>query len=192
MPMSASPERIGVFIDGGELFSTRRSLGLEIDYRKFLDLVRSRGRLVRAYYYAAVIDEPRYAKLRSMFEWLGFNGYSMVTKPAVEFIDESGRRHLKNRMDVELATDMIELSPYLDHIMLVSGAGELCAAVAAVQRRGVRVTVISTQSTECSLLAPELHRQADAFEDLRALAPLILREPPPRRPLPLEPHRSEV
>jgi uncharacterized LabA/DUF88 family protein len=186
-PARCSPVRIGLFIDGADLFSIRRLIGLDIDYHKFLDFFRARGRLVRAYYYTTLIDEPRYARLRSQFEWMSYNGYSVVTKPALEITDDFGRRHLRNRMDVELATDMIEMSLYLDHIVLVSGAGELCPAVAAVQRRGVRVTLISTMGARPPLLDPELHRQVDALEDLRTMAPAILRDRPPSPCLPSTP-----
>jgi uncharacterized LabA/DUF88 family protein len=176
-PANYSPERIGLFIDGADLYSIRRLIGLDIDYLKFLDFFRARGRLVRAYYYTTVIYEPQYARLRSQFEWMSYNGFYMVTKPAQETTDDFGRRHLRNRMDVELATDMMEMAPYLDHIMLVSGAGELRPAVAAVQRRGVHVTLISALNARPPLLDPELHRQADTVEDLRSMAPAIARDP---------------
>jgi uncharacterized LabA/DUF88 family protein len=49
-----------------------------------------------------------------------------------------------------------------------------------VQRRGVRVTVVSTISSQPPMIADELRRQADVFTDLVELQPGLER-PAPRR-----------
>jgi uncharacterized LabA/DUF88 family protein len=56
--------------------------------------------------------------------------------------------------------------------------------VEAVQRRGVRVSVVSTMATQPPMIADELRRQADVFTDLMELRAAIGRDlstrPPPR------------
>jgi hypothetical protein len=64
----------------------------------------------------------------------------MVTKPTKEFTDSMGRRKLKGNMDIELAIDVLEMAPHLDHVVLFSGDGDFRRLVEAVQRKGVRVS----------------------------------------------------
>jgi uncharacterized LabA/DUF88 family protein len=106
----------------------------------------------------------------------------MVTKPTKEFTDSAGRRKLKGNMDIELAIDVLEMADHLTHIVLFSGDGDFRRLVEAVQRKGVRVTVVSTVRSQPSMVADELRRQADAFMDLLDLQEQIERELPRDHP----------
>src|SRR3954449_1454917 len=172
---SQHTERAAVFIDGANLHAASRTLGLEMDYKALLTYFQQRSRLVHAYYYTALLETEEYSPLRPLVDWLGYNGYSVVTKPAKEFTDATGRRRVKGNMDIELAVDVLDLAPHLDHVVLFSGDGDFRRLVEAVQGRGVRVTVISTIRTQPAMIADELRRQADAFLDLADLAEHITR-----------------
>jgi uncharacterized LabA/DUF88 family protein len=180
--MSSSPNNIALFIDGANLHATTKTLGFDIDYRRLLTEFRSRGTLVRAFYYTAVLEDSDFSSIRPLIDWLDYNGYTVVTKAAKEFVDASGHRKVKGNMDIELAIDAMELAPHLDEMVLFSGDGDFRSVVEAVQRRGVRVTVVST----ISVIADELRRQADVFTDLMELKSKIARNPserpPPREP----------
>ena len=102
-------ERLALFIDGANLYSAGKTLGVEVDYRKLLDEFRRRGQLVRAYYYTALIENEDYSPIRPLVDWLQYNGFKVVTKPAKEFTDSTGRRRVKGDMDVEIAVDMLNL-----------------------------------------------------------------------------------
>jgi len=168
-------ERLALFIDGSNLYAAARSLGFDIDYKRLLDLFASKGRLVRAFYYTALIEDQEYSPIRPLVDWLDYNGYTMVTKPTKEFTDGTGRRKIKGNMDIELAIDMMEMSERLDHIVLFSGDGDFRRLIEAVQRRGVRVTVVSTIRSNPPMVADELRRQADNFLELQYLAESICR-----------------
>jgi uncharacterized LabA/DUF88 family protein len=196
-------ERLALFIDGANLYAAARALGFDIDYKRLLDLFATKGRLVRAFYYTALVEDQEYSPIRPLVDWLDYNGYTMVTKPTKEFTDASGRRKIKGDMDIELAIDLMEMSEHLDHAILFSGDGDFRRLVEAVQRKGVRVTVVSTIRTQPPMVADELRRQADHFVELQELAPSIarqreggpLREPgPPRsdRPSPGENTNSDL
>jgi uncharacterized LabA/DUF88 family protein len=177
----SSDSRFALFIDGANLYATAKALGFDIDYRRLLKEFRSRGGvLVRAFYYTAVIEDQEYPSIRPLIDWLDYNGYTVVTKPTKEFIDATGRRKVKGNMDIELAVDAMELAEHVDQIVLFSGDGDFRSLVEAVQRRGVRVTVVSTISSQPPMIADELRRQADVFIDLIELRPLIARELPTR------------
>ena len=162
----ALQDRTALFIDGANLYAATRSLGFDIDYRRLLDYFGSKSNLLRAYYYSALLETEEYSPLKPLTDWLAYNGYSLVTKPAKEFTDTLGRRRIKGNMDIELAIDMLELAPKLDHVILFSGDSDFRRLVEAVQRQGVRVSVISTLKTSPPMIADELRRQADQYIEL--------------------------
>jgi len=168
-------ERTALFIDGANLYSASRNLGFDVDYRNMLEYFRSKTNIVRAYYYSALLDTEEYSPLRPLTDWLAYNGYNLVTKTAREFTDASGRRRIKGNMDVELAVDMLELAPRIDHAVLFSGDSDFRRLVEAVQRQGVRVSVVSSVRTSPPMVADELRRQADRFVELADIAPAFTR-----------------
>src|SRR4051795_10211030 len=168
-------ERLALFIDGANLYAAARSLGFDIDYKRLLELFAGKGRLIRAFYYTALVEDQEYSPIRPLVDWLDYNGYTMVTKPTKEYTDATGRRKIKGNMDIELAIDVMEMAQHLDHIVLFSGDGDFRRLVEAVQRKGVRVTVVSTVRSAPPMVADELRRQADNFVELQELAPSITR-----------------
>jgi uncharacterized LabA/DUF88 family protein len=182
--MSSKSDRIALFIDGANLHATARTLGFDIDFKRLLKEFEGRGSLLRAFYYTAVIEDLEYSSLRPLTDWLSYNGYTVVTKAVKEFTDASGRRKVKANMNIELTIDAMELAEHVDQIVLFSGDGAFRSLVEAVQRRGVRVTVISTISSQPPMIADELRRQADVFTDLAELQSKLGRDP--ERPTPRE------
>ncbi|MBL94902.1 MAG: NYN domain-containing protein [Magnetovibrio sp.] len=164
-----SEERLALFIDGSNLFAAARALGFDIDYKRLLDVFSTKGRMIRAFYYTALIEEPEYSPIRPLVDWLDYNGFTLITKPTKEFTDSDGRKKLKGNMDIELAIDMLEMADKLDHIVLFSGDGDFRRLVDAVQRKGVRLSIVSTAKTSPPMVADELRRQADIFIDLTDL-----------------------
>ncbi len=169
-------QKIALFIDGANLYATTKTLGFDIDYRLLLKEYQGKGLLVRAFYYTALVEDQEYSSIRPLIDWLDYNGYRVVTKPTKEFTDSAGRRKVKGNMDIELAIDALELAPYIDHMVLFSGDGDFRSLVEALQRRGVRVSVVSTVATQPPMIADELRRQADEFIDLTQLINRIGRE----------------
>jgi uncharacterized LabA/DUF88 family protein len=152
----AEHDRIALFIDGANLYATAKSLGFDIDYKRLIREFTTRGRLVRAYYYTALVEDQEYSSIRPLIDWLDYNGFAVVTKPAKEFVDSMGRRKVKGNMDIELAVDAMEMVEHLDQIVLFS------------------------VSTQPPMVADELRRQADEFIDLAQLAGRIGRDPAER------------
>jgi uncharacterized LabA/DUF88 family protein len=173
-------ERVALFIDGANLYATAKALGFDIDYKRLLGYFRKRSRLIRAIYYTALLDDAEYSPIRPLIDWLDYNGYKVVTKPAKEFTDAMGRRKVKGNMDIELAIDVMQLADSLDHIIIFSGDGDFRSLVAAVQAKGKRVSVVSTLTTRPAMIADDLRRQTDQFIDLMELRDDIGREPSER------------
>ena len=176
--MARDGTKLSLFIDGVNTYAAARALGFDIDYKRLLKEFQSRGTLVRAFYYTSIIGDQEFSSLRPLIDWLDYNGFTVVTKPAKELDDGGGRRRFKRSMRVELAVDAMDLARHVDRIVLFSGDGDLSPLVQAVQRRGVHVTVVSTIASQPPMIADDLRRQADAFTDLVELKSKIRREEP--------------
>ncbi len=171
-----SDEKLTLFIDGSNFYATAKALDLDIDYKALLGWATNQGRLTRAYYYTALSEDQDYSPIKPLTDWLGYNGFTMVTKPTKEFTDERGRKKIKGNMDIELAVGMMETADHTDHIILFSGDGDFRPLVEAVQRKGVRVTIVSTIKSNPPMISDDLRRQADYFLDLVDLAGYITRD----------------
>jgi len=166
-------DRIALFIDGANLYSAAKNLGFDIDYKKLLAEFRTRGVLTRAYYYTALVENEDYSPIRPLVDWLDYNGFALVTKTAREYTDSQGRKRWRGDMDIEIAVDMMEIAPHVDHVVLFSGDGDFRRLVQSVQQKGVRVTVVSTVKSQPPMASDDLRRQADVFIDLADLADII-------------------
>jgi len=61
-------ERIALFIDGANLYAAARSLGFDIDYKRLLELFSGSARLIRAFYYTALIEDQEYSPIRPLVD----------------------------------------------------------------------------------------------------------------------------
>jgi uncharacterized LabA/DUF88 family protein len=177
-------EKLALFIDGSNLYAAAKALGFDIDYKLLRAEFMRRGKMLRAFYYTALLENDEYSPIRPLVDWLNYNGFTMVTKPAKEFTDSMGRRKIKGNMDIELVVDALELAPYVDHIVIFSGDGDFRPLVESLQRKGVRVSVVSTIRSQPPMIADELRRQCDNFIELDELRDVIGR---PTREAPREP-----
>jgi uncharacterized LabA/DUF88 family protein len=172
-------EKVALFIDGANLYATSKAIGVDIDYRRLLSEFQTKSYLLRAYYYTALVEDQEYSSIRPLIDWLDYNGFTVVTKPAKEFTDATGRRKVKGKMDIELTVDALEMAPFYDHMVLFSGDGDFTALVAALQRKGKRVTVASTLTTPTPMISDDLRRQADFFLEVSELSKSIGRATAP-------------
>lgn len=193
--MLEKSERTDVFIDGSSLYYTAKTVGFEVDYRRLLKYFKTNTKLLRACYYAAIPETEDYSPLKPLTDWLAYNGYMLVSKPAREFTDHNGRRRVKGNMDVEIAVDLLELADRIDHAVIFSGDGDLRRAVDAVQRRGIRVTAISSLRASPALIGDDLRRQVDQFVELGDIAAEFTRRqsdvPPRPRAAPIR-HPADI
>ncbi len=182
-------ERLALFIDGANLYAAARALGFDIDYKLLRTEFMRRGKLLRAFYYTALLESEEYSPIRPLVDWLNYNGFAMVTKPAKEFTDSTGRRKIKGNMDIELTIDALELVEIVDHYVIFSGDGDFRTLVEALQRKGKKVTVASSLKSQPPMISDDLRRQADHFLELATLAETLGRDPserPARRPEPVD------
>lgn len=166
-------ERLAVLIDGANLYAASRSLGFDVDFKSLRQEFARRGKLVRIGYYNSVVESEEFTPLRPLLDWLDYNGFKVVTRPTREIVDGTGRRRVKGNLELHIAVDAMELAERVDHLVLFAGDGDYRTLVAAIQRRGVRVTVVSSIRTQPTLISDELRRQADGFIELAELQAVI-------------------
>ncbi|NJN23678.1 MAG: NYN domain-containing protein [Acaryochloridaceae cyanobacterium RL_2_7] len=158
-------DRIGIFIDGANLFYAAAHLGIEIDYVSLLQTLTNGRRLLRAYYYTGV--DPVNDKQQGFLLWMRRHGYRVVAKDLVQFPDGSRKANLL----VEIAVDMIRLAEHCDTIILLSGDGELAYALNNLSYRGVQIEVVSLRV----MTSERLIDIADQYRDLTSIQALIQR-----------------
>src|ERR1700728_3092669 len=117
-------EKIALFIDCPNFYYSTRAISLDVDFKRLLAEFERRGSLLRAYYYTTVVENTEFAAVKPLIDWLDYNGYTVVTKPAKEFDDGEGRRKFKRNIAIELAVDALEVVARVDHIFLFSGDGD--------------------------------------------------------------------
>jgi len=180
-------ERIALFVDGSNAYATAKALRIFIDWKRLIAYWATRGTLVGAYYYTAM--HPSGSEndfLRRQVDWMSYNGWTVVTKDVKIFVNkETGKTKVKGNMDLEMAMQAIDLVPYVDRMVLMTGDGDFRVVVEALQRRGKQVTVMSTIMTNPPMIADELRRITNTFIDVgdeRVDIRRMRREEPERAP----------
>ena len=158
--------KIAIFIDGNNLFHAARSVGVEIDYAKFLNFLRGDSPLLRAFFYTGVDEKAE--RQQGFLLWMRRNGYRVVEKELKTYADGTKKANL----DVEIAVDMLSLAGRYDTAILVSGDEDFVYALNAVAYKGCRVEVAGFRSNT----APRLIDVGDMFIDLGDIANLIRKD----------------
>ena len=164
-------EKLALFIDGSNLFSTAKALGFGIDFSKLHNEFMRRGKLLRPYYYTMLYEDGDHSPLRPLVDWLHYNGFTTVTKTPRTHADN--RNNKRGNTHVELAVAAMEIAPHVNHIVLFSGDGDFTPLVASLQRQGVRVSVVSSMEGPSPMISDALRRQADNFIELQGLEETI-------------------
>jgi uncharacterized LabA/DUF88 family protein len=152
--------KCAVFIDGNNVFHSAKQLGVEVDYKKMLDMLVGEGRqLLRAFFYTGVDENEK--KQHGFLLWMRRNGFRVVEKPL--WTDNHGNRRAP--LDVEIATDMMAFGDKVDTIVLVSGDEDFSYPLSILAQRGVRIEVYGFERTTSS----KLMDCADKFFSLDAL-----------------------
>lgn len=154
-------------IDGSNLYESARAIGLQVDYKRLLELLNEDGLLLRAFYFTALRDKSIHSPVRKTVDWLRHNGYVCVTKETKEYTDaETGRVKVKGNVDVDIATYAFINAQSVDEIYLFSGDGDFAIMVKELQNRyALKVKVVSSMG----LVSTELRAQADKFISLEAM-----------------------
>lgn len=164
-----------IFVDGPNVFATAKALGFDVDYKLLLDHYDDTTDLVRAAYYTAVRERQpdSHDSLRPLLDFLEYNGWTLVQKPTKEWASaDGGRPKIKGNMDIEIAVDAMEMADHIRHAVFFTGDGDFKPLLLAMQRKGVRCTVVSSIHTQPPMCSDDLRRTANQFIELKDLISL--------------------
>ena len=161
-------ERLALFIDGSNLYAAAKALGFDIDYKLLRQEFVRRGKMVRAFYYTALLENDEYSPIRPLVDWLHYNGFTMVTKPAKEYTDSQGRRKVKGNMAGMVLVDIVVANLWMAIILLGIGRNEkidkwLGADVTAITTLKDKVASYAESVTRTPSLADFMIMLAIAF-----------------------------
>lgn len=164
-----------IFVDGPNAYATAKAHNIDIDYKLLMDFYTDTTDLVRAAYYTAVRERQPNENdpIRPLLDFLEYNGWTLVQKPTKEWASpDGGRPKIKGNMDIEIAVDAMEIAEHIRNAVFFTGDGDFKPLIIAMQRKGVRCTVVSTIRTQPPMCADELRRIADRYIDLEDLIKL--------------------
>ena len=153
-------KNVAMFVDVANLYYSARGQDVDVDYVALLKTATKGRDLIRAYAYSGL--DPDNENQRKFIDFLGKNGYKVMTKDIRKFGD--GR--VKANLDIELVVDLLRLADRMDIAVIVSGDGDFAPAIRACQDRGVRCEVISFRPNTSS----DLIAVADEFIDIMKIA----------------------
>ncbi|MGG6242009.1 NYN domain-containing protein [Nodosilinea sp. AN01ver1] len=149
--------RVALFVDEGNLFHAALSLGVQVNYARFLNYIMEGSQFSGAFLYTAVKSDEHRQQLQSRVD---LEGYQIVGRKIIRYQDGS----VKANLDVEIASDLIikAFENSYDTAVLVSGDGDFTYAVKLVKQRGRKVEVISLSS----MTSRRLIAMSDHYTDL--------------------------
>ena len=185
MYVPSEQDRVAIFIDGENIHYSAKHLNMRLDYLKLCRKLAGPRRLVRSYFYTALSSQSE-GKI-DFVNFLKLNGFTVVTKEVKSFNDAEGSRNVRSCLDMQLAINVMEMTPNLDTVIICTGDGDFVPLVQAVGRAGRHVEVCALRE----MTSTDLIAASDVYQDLGALKDEIaLAGPPPREARPEEPQPS--
>ena len=173
--MEVSP-RLALFLDLASLDVMSSYHGVRVAHGQLLERLTTKRRLVRAAAYGARDDDHPDSEQR--LASLAAEGFKVIAKPLRRRADGVRRASL----GVDMAVDVLELAPHLDELSLVTTDADFATLIEAVQRRGVRVEVVTSRE----IAAPALMDAADTVVEFASLLASVAAAGERRREMPTE------
>ncbi len=155
-------KRAAIIIDGPNAKASANAAGFQVDYKKLLDFYSQEFDVFRAMYFTALPPRAVEAPIHKLTDWLGYNGYNVISKETKEYEQLDGSVKTKGNMDVEITVHTLELSKHVHELIFFTGDGDFRFLLETVQRSGLRATVIAARG----VVSDDLRKQADRYVDL--------------------------
>ena len=111
-------KKIAIFVDVQNIYyTTRDSFGRQFNYRKLWQQLSDEGEIVAATAYAIARNDDSQIKFQDALKHIGFE---IKLKPYIQRSDGSA----KGDWDVGITIDIMQTSPNVDTVILLSGDGD--------------------------------------------------------------------
>jgi uncharacterized LabA/DUF88 family protein len=161
--------RVAVFVDVQNVQETFERQGFEVRYDALKEFILTQfGLDEREVKFLAFVPYRREDERRMrLIDALSFMGFRVITKPVREHPDGG----LKANMDTEMVLEAMELAPYVEEFILVTGDSDFVPLVDYLSRRGKRVTVLGPGRGSTSV---ELIRASDYFHNIDEIPGMLI------------------
>lgn len=133
------------FIDSQNLNLGVRSLGWELDFRKFRVYLKDKYGVSKAYLFLGYISSNK-----RLYKYLESAGYELVFKPVVSV--KQGKKKIKGDIDAELVMHaMLNINNY-EKALIVSGDGDFYCLTELLESRDKLLSIITSNRQYSSLL----------------------------------------
>ncbi len=154
-----SVNKIAIFVDVQNIYyTTRQAYGRQFDYQKLWLHIAEQGLIVSAIAYAIDSDNAGQRKFQNALKQMGF---TIKLKPYIQRNDGSA----KGDWDVGITIDVMEISPEVNTVVLLSGDGDFDLLLDKVnQTYGVTTEVYGVPA----LTANSLVQSASLYHPIEA------------------------
>lgn len=143
----SNQHKVGIYVDAVNV-TMNGGYGLRYDIlRKFA--CRDGGQATRLNVYLCYdeerlkVDSEYQARNKRFCDMLRDFEYKVVEKPIhIHTNHETGEKVSKSTLEMDMAVDILTQAEYLDKVVLLSGSGNYCSLVNALQNKGCKVELI--------------------------------------------------
>jgi len=162
--------RIGIYIDGANIFYACKEANQNLDFIKLSRFVIKRfGQQDNLYpkiafkrYYTALPGpfDISFGQ-RGFLDMLDIHGYEIITRELKEIYQEDGTTRKKGDMDATIGFDLSEYSDQCDIVVLVAGDGDYKLPLLKLLRKGKKILIISSELS----ISKEMRELAQEYEN---------------------------
>ena len=144
------------FIDGQNLNLGIKSLGWNLDFRRFRIYLKEKYRVTTAYYFIGYMPENK-----GLYHALGRDGYKLIFKPVIT--DNGGDP--KGNVDANLVLQaMLDYNNY-DKAIIITSDGDFYCLIEYLYKNSKLERVISPYIATCSVLLKKTAKEKILFMD---------------------------
>lgn len=136
--------RVGIYIDGNNLYRSAKELGFDIDYKKFRGWLRQKYNPEFVYLFIGLVPD------RSKFyEYLQKCGYVLIFKQTISVGEK-----IKGNCDAELVLRSVSdyYTKNCESFILITGDGDFGCLVEFLKDNNVMNCIVAPDENKCSFL----------------------------------------
>lgn len=170
-------QRVGLFVDGANMFYAQRENGWFIDFRSVYQYFTDNKEKAVAYYFTAApsaADPERVRNYRRFRTALQAIGFSVVDKEVrVISSPTAGVVKVKGNLDIELVFRMLTEKDAFDEVVLLGGDTDYIPIISHLRALGKTVIVVGRRES----VSNDLVNVANRFIDLNTIRDRIEKTP---------------
>ena len=171
-------ERIAVFIDSANFYSTICELDFKVDYLKLKNWLSHDNTLDIREIDLFTYTNKEDADKESLLNFLSRNGYRVIKSEAYSYDDRTDKTIFKEpNIIAEICVYAMDMIDSVDHFVFFTGDKNLLTLYQKLQSKQKKVTVVSSKEAASKPLAISVDRIIDNFVELNSIRDVIEKFP---------------